>query len=242
MPWMFLLKRCVVAAKEEAREVGQILDAIAQRRHLDRHDIEPVEEVLAELPFLDRLVEIDVGRGDETQVGLDRLHAADALDLAFLDRAQQLGLQLVAKIADLVEEQRAAGGELELADLLPDRAGERPFLVSEERALDQLLRNRGEVDRDKRRIRSPARTMDQPGEELFSCAAFAEDEHGHRRGRDSLHALDDFARRRTWSDDELAFAAFGDVFPAACRVSGPACAAAIVTRVCTLSRPRSLDA
>ena len=72
----------VVAAQEEAREVGQILDPIAQRRHLDRHDVEPVVQVLAEPPFLDRLVEIDVGGGDQPQVGLDRMHAADALDLA----------------------------------------------------------------------------------------------------------------------------------------------------------------
>ena len=46
------------------------------------------------------------------------LRAADALDLAFLDRAQQLGLQVEPQVADLVEEQRAAGGQLELAELL----------------------------------------------------------------------------------------------------------------------------
>ena len=50
------------------------------------------------------------------------LRAADALDLALLDGAQQLGLQVEAQVADLVEEQRAAGGHLELAELLPDRA------------------------------------------------------------------------------------------------------------------------
>ena len=42
------------------------------------------------------------------------MRAADALDLAFLDGAQQLRLQLVAQVADLVEEQRAPGGQLEL--------------------------------------------------------------------------------------------------------------------------------
>ena len=66
------------------------------------------------------LLEIDVGRGDQAEVGLDRLGAADALDLAFLDRAQQLGLQIEPQVADLVEEQRAARRELELAELLLD--------------------------------------------------------------------------------------------------------------------------
>ena len=48
------------------------------------------------------------------------LRAADALDLPFLDRAQQLGLQIEPQVADLVEEQRAAGRQLELAELLLD--------------------------------------------------------------------------------------------------------------------------
>ena len=84
----------------------------------------------------------------------DRPRAADALDLALLDRAQQLGLQVEPQIADLVEEQRAAVGQLELADALLQRAGERALLVAEQRALDQLARNRGEVDGDERRRRA----------------------------------------------------------------------------------------
>ena len=41
--------------------------------------------------------------------------AADALELAVLDHAQELGLQLERQLADLVEEERAAVGELEAA-------------------------------------------------------------------------------------------------------------------------------
>ena len=63
----------LVAVEEEPRQLRQILDAIAQRRHPDRDDVDPVVEVLAEAPFLDRLLEIDVGRGDQPEIGLDRL-------------------------------------------------------------------------------------------------------------------------------------------------------------------------
>ena len=115
----------LVAVEEEPRELRQVLDPVAQRRHPDRDDVDPVVEVLAERPFLDRLLEVDVGRRDQPEVGLDRLGAADALDLPLLDRAQQLGLQVEPQVADLVEEQRAAGGQLELAELLLVRAGER---------------------------------------------------------------------------------------------------------------------
>ena len=81
--------------------------------------MDPVVEVLAEAAFPDRPLEVDVGGDDEAELGPDRLGAADALDLALLDRAQQLGLQVEPQVADLVEEQRAAGGHLELAELLP---------------------------------------------------------------------------------------------------------------------------
>ena len=123
-------------------------------RHPDRNHVEPVVEVLAERSFLHRLLQVDVGRGNQPEVGLDRVRAADALDLALLDGAQQLRLQLVPQVADLVEEQRAAAGQLELAELLADGAGERALLVPEQRALDQLLRNRGQVDGDERRARA----------------------------------------------------------------------------------------
>ena len=142
----------VVAAQEELGELRDVLGALAQRRQLDRDDVDPVVEVLAEPPFLDRLLEIDVGRRDQAELGLDRLGAADALDLAFLNRAQQLGLQVEPQVADLVEEQRAVRRQLELAELLPVRAGERAALVAEQRALGQLARNRGQVDGDERRV------------------------------------------------------------------------------------------
>ena len=82
------------------------------------NDVDAVVEILAERPVLHGLLEVDVGGRNQAERGLDRPLAADALDLAFLDRAQQLGLQVEPEVADLVEEQRAAVGELELADPL----------------------------------------------------------------------------------------------------------------------------
>ena len=82
-----------------------------------RDDVEPVVEVLAEVARRDLLLEVAVGRGDQAHVDLDRLDAADALELALLERAQQLHLHLDRDLADLVEEQRAAVGQLEAAGL-----------------------------------------------------------------------------------------------------------------------------
>ena len=51
-----------------------------------------------------------------------RLAAADARELALLEHAQELRLERQRHVADLVEEERAAGGRLELADAPLDGA------------------------------------------------------------------------------------------------------------------------
>ena len=69
------------------------------------------------MPARDELLEVAVGRRDEANVDADRLDAADALELALLQRAQELHLHLDGDLADLVEEERAAVGELEAPGL-----------------------------------------------------------------------------------------------------------------------------
>ena len=86
-------------------------------------DVEPVEEVLRGTGrALTVGLEVAVGRGDQPRTSTRTgLRAADALELALLQHAQQLRLQLERQLADLVEEQRAAVGQLELALLRADR-------------------------------------------------------------------------------------------------------------------------
>ena len=74
--------------------------------------------------------------------------AADALEDALLQHAQQLHLHGQAHVADLVEEQRAALGDLEAALARGDGAGERALLVTEQLALEQLGGNGAAVDGD----------------------------------------------------------------------------------------------
>ena len=104
-------------------------------------------------------------RGDDPHVDVLRLRRADPLERAFLQHAQQLGLQVERQIADLVEEQRAAVRELEASLPRGDRAGERAAGMAEQLAFDQGRRQRRAVDDDERvraaraaRGESPART------------------------------------------------------------------------------------
>ena len=61
------------------------------------------------------LAQAAVGRGDEPHVDRHVVVGADAADLAALEHAQQLGLQVERQLANLVEEHGAAGGRLEHA-------------------------------------------------------------------------------------------------------------------------------
>ena len=118
-----------------------------------------------------------MGGADDPGVDRDRLAAADPLDHPLLQEAQQLDLQRQRDVADLVEEQRAAMGELDLALGGLDRAGEGALLVAEQLGLEQVLGDRGAVDRDEAAAAAPARLVDAAGEQLLAGAAGAEQHH-----------------------------------------------------------------
>ena len=137
-------------------------------RHLDGDDGEPVEEVLAETALGDQLREVLVRGGEDAHVHAERLLAADALEGLLLQRAQHLGLGLDAHVADLVQEQRAAVGQLELSAPPADRAGERAALVTEQLGLDQLLGDGGAVDLDERAVPSRGLGVDGARHQLLA--------------------------------------------------------------------------
>ena len=99
-----------------------------------------MEQILAELALGHAIFQVLVRGRDDAHVHLDRRLAADAIELAFGQHAQQARLQRQAHVADLVEEQRAAIGLLEAAAAQRIGAGERALLVAEQFGLEQLAR------------------------------------------------------------------------------------------------------
>ena len=169
------LRRVLQEVLDQQRNV---LAPLGERRDDELDDAQPVVEILAELPGAHRRLEILVGGGEHAHVDLERLVAADALELALLQRAQQLGLRLERHVADLVEEQRAAVGGLELAFAARDGAGEGAALVAEQLALDQLAAERGAVHLDQRLAAARAAVVQRVGHQLLAGAALAADQHG----------------------------------------------------------------
>ena len=125
----------------------------------------------------------------------------DALELALLQHAQELDLRGQVDVADLVEEQRAALGQLEAALLPLLRAGERALLVAEELGFDQALRQRGAADLDERLLGPQRVVVNGVRDELLAGARLAADEHRRVRRRHLRHLLVHLADRSAGPDD-----------------------------------------
>ena len=174
--------------------------ALAQRRHVNRDDGQAEIQILAEVALLDLLFEILVRRGDHPHVDVHRFRRAEPLDLPFLKHAQHLGLRLQAHVADFVEEDRAAVGLLELADLPLGRAGERSLLVAEQLRLDEVFGNRRAIHLHEPLAAARAVAMNRPRDELLADAAFALQQHGRVRGRRLPDGFFDLSQRRAVAD------------------------------------------
>src|SRR6188474_930203 len=113
---------------------------LAQRRWPKLHNVEPVEQILPKLILPDRLDNITVRRRDQADIYLEFLVSADPGEGTVLQKAQQLGLQRSAHVADLVEKNRSAIGFFNTSGLLLHGAGERALFVAKQLAFQEVFR------------------------------------------------------------------------------------------------------
>ena len=155
--------------------------------------------------------QIPVRRGDDAHIDVQRRRPADALELFFFERAQNLGLHRERQIADFVEEQRAPVRELELAGLSLRRAGERAFLVAEQLRFEQRLGNRRAVDGDERTVRPRAERVERPREQLLAGAALSFEQHGGVGGSRAVQRHGHLLQLRIVADNQRRTAALGQL-------------------------------
>src|SRR5580692_5531988 len=142
-------------------------------------------------------------RRDKADVHMNGLVAAQPLELLFLQRAEQLRLQLQTNVADFIKEQSAAIGKLPTAALLQQSAGECTFLVSEELAFDQPGRNGGTIEPDKCSVSSWTEAMNSARNQLFAGTGLAVQQDSRSRWSDNLDPLKDFAQSGALAHDIL---------------------------------------
>ena len=158
-------------------EQGDILRAaLAQRRHEEHLEAQPVEQVGLELSCFRHRAQVGVGRGDEAHVHGDGFARAHPLETAVLDHAQDFLLHRHRHLADFVEKQRAAVRRLEPPRPPPRRAGERPRLVAEEFALQHGRREGRAVQLDEWPAPTRGQEVNALGSEFLAGTAFADEQ------------------------------------------------------------------
>src|SRR5262249_39386118 len=122
------------------------------RRQVDLDGVEPVEQILAQPAGGGLADDVGVGRGEHADVDLAGARAADGVELAGLQHAEQARLLAVRHVCDLVEEEPAAVGELEATGAVAARISEGALDVAEQLALEDAVGKATSVDGDERLV------------------------------------------------------------------------------------------
>ena len=158
-------RRCL---DEMRGEFGNIFDSFAKRREMNRKDTEAVVQVLAETTLRDFVRQVPIGGRHNADVHTACPLLADPLELAFLNHAQELALELQRDFANFVEEQRSTVGRLKSSCSIADGSGKCTFDVPEELAFEQLPRDRRAIDDDERSIAPDAPLVNPPRDNLLA--------------------------------------------------------------------------
>ena len=188
--------------QERGHEQGHVFGVLAQGRNRNGHDLQTIPKVFAELPRRDDLLKLLVCRRDDADVDADEFCAANHAEGAVFQHAQKVALSLGGEIADLVQEKRAAIGQLKAPRLVRDRAREGAFDVAEQFGFEQLLVKGGAIDGDEGLAGARALDVDGAGDNFLARAAFAFDQDGDIAAGQLVGELRDRAHRLAVADQQ----------------------------------------
>ena len=119
---------------------------MTERRHLDVHHVDAVEEVFPKRILLHALLQVGVGRAQDAHVSGEVFHTAQPPELSALQKGQQLRLERHAHRVDFVEEKGPPIGHLDQPFLRIAGIGEGPLLVPKQLRLQEIVGEGGAVD------------------------------------------------------------------------------------------------
>ena len=144
------------------------------------YDVEAIVQIFAKIPCGNLFDQVLVGRRDDTNVDLYRLVAANTLEFALLEDAQDLGLGLQAHVADLIEKQGATIGLFETPLTANLGARESAPLMSKQLRLQERPRAAGKADQVPAVVDSPVQleladdlVVERDGDEFVVTASLS---------------------------------------------------------------------
>src|SRR5260370_39648033 len=160
-----------------ADEKRNVFVAISQRGNIDRKNFQPVVQITPKFLVSDHLLQIAVRRRDQADIHFPRMRAAETFKFPFLDRSQELRLNLNRDTSHLIQEKRALIGEFESPNLCRYRSRERALFVPKQFALQQSSRDCSAVQLHERPLFATAAVVNRPCNQLLPRARFTEQEN-----------------------------------------------------------------
>src|SRR2546427_1057481 len=188
--------------KEVRGERRNVFTPIAERRQLNLDRVQPEEQILTEPTRRDLLAQVGVGRRHDAHVHVTCARRADALEVARLEDAQQLRLQVHRYVGDFIEEQRPAVRELEAADAVGFRVGECALDVAEQLALEDTFRQAARVDGHQAFAGTSRYRMERLRDGPFTGPVLPGDEDVRLRWSDTRDELEYRTHRRGFGDEQ----------------------------------------
>src|SRR5215472_6585412 len=116
-----------------------------------------------------------------------RTSAAQALELLFLQNAQQLGLEGQRQVTDFVQKESSGISHFEAADFLCDGPRKSTLLVSKQFALQEIEGYGSTVELYEWAAAACAEIVNSACDQLFAGTGFSQDQHSGIRWCDSLY-------------------------------------------------------
>src|SRR6266851_2403416 len=165
------------ALQEHFGQENSVVLPFAQRRKIDRQDIEPEQEVPTKMAASYKVSEVRVARRYDPYVGVAHHRAAHGTIFEILEETQQRDLRLRGQHFDLVQEQGSSFCFRDQASPGIASVGERSPSMAEQLALDQAIGQRAAVDGDEWKIPARAQVVDGARDQLLAGPGFALEEN-----------------------------------------------------------------
>jgi hypothetical protein len=137
-----VVARASVFSQKMLRQKHDIIrSAIAERRKMDRHHAQSIEEVSAEFPARNELFEVDIGGTDDTNIDGTRLAAANTSNLFLLQNPEQAGLKGLTGPAKFVKKDRSAVGALKEPGAVGGCPGKAPPGIHQKAPIQEEFRS-----------------------------------------------------------------------------------------------------